>query len=51
MKEYLGDGVYVEFTGYSIVLTAENGIQINSTIHLDSETLFNLNEFAKKVEF
>lgn len=25
MKEYLGDSVYVEFDGYSFILTTENG--------------------------
>jgi len=55
MKKYLGglgNGVYAEFNnGYIIKLTTENGNQVNETFYLSLETLFNLNEFVKKVEF
>lgn len=34
-KTYLGDGVYVDFDGYQLVLTAENGIQAHDTIFLE----------------
>lgn len=35
MKAYLGDGVYVDFDGFHIVLTTENGISITNTIYLE----------------
>lgn len=33
-KHYLGEGAYVEFDGYSYVLTTENGISVTNTIVL-----------------
>lgn len=36
-KQYLGDGAYVEFDGYALVLTAENGIQATNRIVLEPE--------------
>lgn len=32
MKTYLGDSIYAEYTGYSIVLTTENGTSPPSNI-------------------
>ena len=37
MKTYLGDSVYADFDGYSIVLTTENGIRVTNTIVLEPE--------------
>ena len=36
-KTYLGDGVYAEFDGFSLILTAENGIEATDTIVLEPE--------------
>lgn len=36
-KRYLGDGVYVEFDGYAIILTAEDGIRITHRIVLEPD--------------
>ena len=36
-KQYIGDGVYVAFDGYAIVLTTENGIDVTNTIVLEPE--------------
>lgn len=38
-KVYLGDGVYVTFDGWSIVLTTENGVSITNTIFLEPEVI------------
>ncbi len=46
-KEYLGDGAYVTFDGYHIVLTAENGIRATDTVALEPEVL---NRFIDYVE-
>ena len=34
-KRYLGDSVYVEFDGFSFVLTTENGYGASNTIVLE----------------
>jgi hypothetical protein len=46
-KQYIGDGVYVEYNNYEIILTTENGIAITNTIVLEAEVLNNLNEYLK----
>ncbi len=38
-KTYLGDGVYIGFDGFSVVLTTENGIETTNTIYLEPDTL------------
>jgi len=42
MKSYLGDGVYVDYDGYHIILTTENGITATNTIYLEWEVYQNL---------
>lgn len=37
MKAYLGDGAYVDFDGYALILTAENGIIATDRIVLEPE--------------
>ena len=44
-KTYLGDGVYVEFDGFSLTLTAENGIEATDTIVLEPEVYMALGVF------
>ena len=34
-KIYLGDGVYVNYDGYCLCLTTENGISVTNTIVLE----------------
>lgn len=46
-KVYLGDGVYVYFDGYSIVLTTEDGVHITNTIVLEPDTLQAFNEYLE----
>lgn len=41
---HLGDGVYVQYDGYHIVLTAN--VPTTDTIYLDSHTLYALVKFA-----
>lgn len=38
-KEYLGDGAWVIFDGYHVVLTAENGIIATDRVCLEPEVL------------
>lgn len=39
LKTYLGDGVYLDYDGYSVILTTENGISVQNTIVLDPEVV------------
>jgi hypothetical protein len=39
MKKYLGDGVFVDYDGFHVVLTTENGLATTNTIYLDPEVL------------
>jgi len=50
-KQYLGDSVYVEFDGYTITLTTENGLPNNpsNTIHLDCDLIDRLYEYKKSL--
>jgi hypothetical protein len=34
-RTYLGDGVFADFDGYQIVLTAENGIEVTNRVYLE----------------
>lgn len=48
-KEYIGDGVYVEFIDdYTIKLTTGNGIEVTNEIILEAEVLENLNQYLKR---
>jgi hypothetical protein len=49
-KEYLGDGVYVAFDDYSIILTTENGIIVTNTIYLDHYVIRALRKYIDKIE-
>jgi hypothetical protein len=49
-KYYIGDGVYVDYDGYHIVLTTENGIETTKTIALEPELLDALKRFDARVK-
>lgn len=48
-KQYIGDGVYVEYDSYEVILTTENGLQETNRIVLEAEVLNNLNEYLRKM--
>lgn len=50
MKEYLGDGVYVEYNGYAIVLTADGSYGTNNTIVLEPDVYFALLKYVEKLK-
>ena len=50
MKEYLGDGVYVEDSGFDYILTTENGIEASNTIVVDVQIVKVLNKFIEQRE-
>lgn len=49
-KRYLGDGAYVEFDGFQIVLTTENGISVTNTVALEPQVWVSLQRFANDLE-
>jgi len=38
-KQYVGDSVYLAFSGYGFTITTENGIEATNTIFLEPEVL------------
>lgn len=48
--QYMGDGVYATTTGYSVCLDLRTqDVQALNTIHLERETLANINEYARTI--
>lgn len=50
-EEYLGDGVYAEFTGYSVILKANDPRNPTDEVHLERNTLDALIMFAEDHKF
>jgi hypothetical protein len=48
-KTYLGDGVYIDFDGYHLILTTNNGIRDTSTIYLDPGVQVALVKFIERM--
>lgn len=48
-KRYIGDGVYVEFDGFSIVVTTENGIKVTNRIVLELEVYTSLVDYVNEL--
>jgi len=49
-EDYIGDGVYVEFDGYGIILKANDLNYPTDTIYLEPRVLSILFQFAKRME-
>lgn len=49
-KEYLGDGAYVAFSGYSFIIYTSDGYRIQNEVHLEAHELCALNLFVKRME-
>lgn len=49
-KEYLGDGLYVNFDGYQIALSAENGITATDTVYLEPQVLQSFLEYIARLK-
>lgn len=49
-KEYIGDGVYINNDGYSIILTTENGISTQNEIYLESAILRSMLDYIRRFE-
>lgn len=50
IKEYLGDGAYINFDGYQIILTAENGIRATDTVALEPEVLERFLRYVERLK-
>jgi hypothetical protein len=50
MKEYLGDGVYVDFRQRQLVLTAENGHEVLHEIFLEDYVYKRLLEYVEDLK-
>jgi hypothetical protein len=50
MKTYLGDSVYVEYDGYVIILTTENGLPIDPSnlIVMEPEVVASFLKFLER---
>lgn len=48
-QDYLGDGVYVDFDGYSVILTTR-GAMNPQIIYMEPEVLQSFEHYLKKVE-
>jgi hypothetical protein len=48
-KEYLGDGVYVDFDGYALVLMTENGIEVTNSIVLEPDVYLALVSYVARL--
>jgi hypothetical protein len=48
MKEYLGDGVYVDCDARGLILTTEDGIRATNTIVLDLEVMMALRDYMER---
>jgi hypothetical protein len=46
-KEYIGDAVYADYDGYSIVLTTEDGISASNRIVLEPQVFRDLVRYAE----
>ncbi len=49
-KEYLGDGLFVDFDGYQIVLTAEDGVRATNTVYLEPRVLEAFINYVKELK-
>ena len=49
-KEYLGDAVYVDFDGWMLTLTTEDGtVNPTNTIHMEPQVYSNLSLYVKRL--
>ena len=47
LKAYIGDGVYVDFDGFGLVLTTENGLIATNTIYLEPYIWAKLKDYVE----
>lgn len=50
MKQYLGDSVYIDFDGFGLTLTTENGFGPSNTIYLEPEVWVAMKEYVDRLK-
>lgn len=50
LRAYLGDGVYIEFDGFLLLLTTEDGIRATNTIVLEPDVWLALKAYVARLE-
>ncbi len=50
MKQYIGDAVYVDFDGFGIVLTTEDGIRVTNRIVLEPQVYSALVRYVEALQ-
>ncbi len=50
MKQYIGDAVYVDWDGFMLVLTTENGIEVTNMIYLEPSVWAQLLAYVQRLE-
>ena len=48
-RDYLGDGAYVGYTGYSYVIFTSDGINVLNEVHLENNEINALNRFIESM--
>ena len=48
--DYLGDGAYVGYTGYSFIIFTTDGTTIQNEVHLKNNELKALNHFVERMK-
>jgi len=48
-KAYLGDAVYIDFDGFNLILTTEDGIQATNTIILEPAIYQTLVDYVERL--
>lgn len=49
-KRYIGDGVYIEFNGYQLKLTTEDGISVTNEIYLEPSVFDSLEIYVQEIK-
>jgi hypothetical protein len=49
-KVYLGDGAYVDFDGFGLVLTTEDGIRVTNRIVLEPNVYETLRRYVEQLK-
>lgn len=51
IKDYIGDGVYVSWDGYDVVVYLDNGCGPYNEIHLEPVVLQAFNRFQERIKY